>query len=234
MPTTTAAVIITDALKEILVVSEGETPSATMYADGLRMLNRLLDTFSNNNDFAYYASQEVKTLAGESSFTIGPTGDLITTRPIKIDTAVVDRNGITYNVDVIDNQQYDVLTYKALQGANTQALYYHGTYPNGTVYLYPIATGCTLKMRVLNTVKQFATTAGNIDMPEGYEDAIMLALAIRMAPQYGKKVNPDTKIAAKRAMGAVKTTNQVIPTMDLPNAVMGKAGSSYAAFMSGG
>lgn len=40
----------------------------------------------------------------------------------------------------------------------------------------------TLKMRVLNSVKQFASTSVQIDMPEGYEDAIMLALAIRMAP----------------------------------------------------
>jgi len=70
-------------------------------------------------------------------------------------------------------------------------------------------------------------------MPEGYEDAIMLALAIRMAPGYGKQVNPDTKQAARRAMNAIKVTNQVIPTMDLPDAVMGRSGSSFASFMSG-
>ena len=62
MPTTTAAVIISDALKEILVIGEGEQPSATMLSDGLRMLNRLLDTLSNNNDFAYFASMEQKAL----------------------------------------------------------------------------------------------------------------------------------------------------------------------------
>ena len=105
---------------------------------------------------------------------------------------------------------------------------------DGTLYLYPIASGCTLKIRVLNSVKQFASTSVNIDMPEGYEDAIMLALAIRMAPSYGKQVNPDTKQAARRAMNAIKVTNQVIPTMDLPDAVMGRSGSSFASFMSGG
>ena len=130
--------------------------------------------------------------------------------------------------------KYDDLTYKALAGANTQAVYYEATYPNGTLYLYPIASGCTLKIRVLNSVKQFASTSVNIDMPEGYEDAIMLALAIRMAPSYGKQVNPDTKQAARRAMNAIKVTNQVIPTMDLPDAVMGRSGSSFASFMSGG
>ena len=124
MPTTTAAVIISDALKEILVIGEGEAPSATMLSDGLRMLNRLLDTLSNNNDFAYFASMEQKALTGQQILTIGPTGDIVTTRPIKVETAVVDRNGITYPVKVIDNEKYDDLTYKALAGANTQAVYY--------------------------------------------------------------------------------------------------------------
>lgn len=234
MPTTTAAVIISDALKEILVIGEGEAPSATMFSDGLRMLNRLLDTFSNNNDFAYFASMEQKALTGQQMLTIGPTGDIVATRPIKVETAVVDRNGITYPVKVIDNEKYDDLTYKALAGANTQAVYYEATFPNGTLYLYPVASGCTLKIRVLNSVKQFASTSVNIDMPEGYEDAIMLALAIRMAPSYGKQVNPDTKQAARRAMNAIKVTNQVIPTMDLPDAVIGRSGSSFASFMSGG
>lgn len=233
MATTTAATIIGDALKENLVIGEGETPSAVMYSDGLRMLNRLLDVLSTNNDWAYFPSLETKALTGQASFTIGPTGDVATTRPIAIDTATCVRNGITYPVKVIDNERYDILTYKALQGANTAAIYYEGTYPNGTVYCYPLSTGCTLNMRVLNSVKQFTTLSAQIDMPEGYEEAIMLALAIRMAPGYSKVVNPDTRVAANRAMKSVMRINQVIPTMALPDAVLGRSGSSYASFMSG-
>jgi hypothetical protein len=200
---------------------------------GLRMLNRLLDTLSNDTDWAYYASSEDFALTGQQSFTIGPTGNCITTRPIKVETATVDRNGISYPVAVIDNEKYDLMTYKALQGANTQAIYYEATYPNATVYLYPESTGCTLNMRVLNSVKQFATAYTQIEMPEGYEDAVMLALAIRMAPSYSRQVNPDTRLAARKAMNFVTTTNTVIPTLQLPDAVLGRTGSSYASFMSG-
>lgn len=233
MATTTAAIIITDALKEIVVLGEGETPSAGMLADGLRMLNRLLDTFSTASEWAYFASQEQSALTGQQTLTIGPTGNIVAQRPIKIETATVDRNGITYPVKVIDNERYDILTYKALAGANTQAIYYEATYPNGTIYLYPIATGCTLKMRVLNSVKQFATSATQIDLPEGYEDAIMLSLACRMAPGYGRPISPDTRTAKRAAMNAIKRTNQVVPTMELPSAVQGARGSSYASFMAG-
>lgn len=233
MTTTTAQVIITDALKENQVVGEGETPSATMLSDGLRMMNRWLDSMSNQNDFAYYASKYSMNLTGQTSFTIGATGDLVQTRPIKIESAVVTRDGITYPVRVIDVLRYDDITYKALTGANTAAIYYEAQYPLGIVYCYPISTGCTLQMRVLNQVKNFAALTTQIDMPEGYEDYIMLALAIRMAPQYGKQVNPDTKSAYKRAKKLVNATNQVIPVLKLPSQLMPIGGSSYAAFMSG-
>jgi hypothetical protein len=231
---TTAAIIITDALTEISVIGEDQVPSAKMMDDGLRMLNRLLNVLSTNGDWAYYPSQIQIALTGQQSFTIGPlTGDITTNRPIKVDTAVVDRLGITYPVKVIDNQRYDILTYKALQGANTQAIYYEAQYPLGIVYCYPIATGCTLQMRVLNSVKQFADLSVQIELPEGYEDAIMLALARRMAPSYGKQISPETRLAAINAMKAVMQVNQVIPTLELPNAVMGNTGSTYSAFMSG-
>ena len=231
---TTAAVIIADALAEIGVLGEGETATGEMIERGLRTLNRMLDTLSTRTDWAYYASMEQKALTGGQTLTIGPTGDIVATRPIKVETAVVDRNGITYPVKVLDNEKYDQITYKALTGANPQAIYYEATYPNGTLYLYPVSSGCTLKMRVLNSVKRFADAYTQIEMPEGYEDAIMLALAIRLCPSYARQASQDTRVAARRAMDAVKKTNIAIPTLDLPDAVMGRSGSSFSSFMSGG
>ena len=234
MASTTATVMITDALKEIAVIGEGETPSAEMLADGLRMLNRICDTLANDNDFAYYASQAQMALTGQQSFSIGPTGDVVTARPLAIESAVVDRSGITYPVRTIDVQQYDDVTLKSLIGANTQAIYYEATFPNGTVYCYPLASGCTLKMRILNSVKQFASLSDQIEMPPGYEDALMLRLAVRMAPGYQKTVSAETRLAARNAWRAVTQTNNVVPTLNLPAALIVGGGASYASFMSGG
>lgn len=233
MPTTTAQVIITDALKEIQIIGEGDTPSAATLADGLRMVNRLLDTFSNDRNFAYFPSQLSIALTGQTSFTIGTTGDIVADRPIEIDTAYVVRNGVSYPVKVIDNERYDRITYKDLQGANTQAIYYEAQYPLGIVYPYPIATGCTLYMRVLNSVKQFAALSTNIDMPPGYEDYIMLGLAIRWAPQFGKTISPETKMAYHRASKNVKQNNIVVPTMSLPVSVQSGNRGSYSDYLSG-
>ena len=249
---TTAQAIVYDALKEIHVLAEGDVPSASMLDDALRALNRICDTYSNDQSFSPYANHVTWNLTGEQSFTIGPgnsaiftvdiaapatftsaahglnIGDtltlattgalptglailttyyvistgftanafqlsatsggtgitttgtqsgihtftqtssltkLVTTRPIKIDTATVDRNGITYPVTVIDNQKWDAIVFKAANGANTRAVYYESTSPVAIVHVWPVCTGCTLNLRVINQAVLFPTLSTTLVMP---------------------------------------------------------------------
>ena len=76
----TALTMVTDALKEIGVLAEGQTMSAEMSDDALRALNRITESMANDGSFAYYASSVLRALTGESSFTIGPTGQVVATR----------------------------------------------------------------------------------------------------------------------------------------------------------
>lgn len=233
MATTTAAVMISDALKEIGVIAEGETPSATMYADGLRMLNRLLDTFAHDAAFAFDASLRSLALTGQASFDVGPTGDIITLRPIKITSAYATQGGIDYPVRVVSVEEYDTIPLKTSTGAIPECIAYNGVYPDGVVYVYPKCSGVTINLRTVDQVKTFAATSTNIDMPEGYEDAITLALSVRMAPSYGVPVSQDTRIAANRAMKMVKRSNRVIPKLGLPDAMNTMRRSGYPAILAG-
>jgi hypothetical protein len=233
MSSTTAEVMITDALKEIGVVGEGETPSAMMMADGLRMINRLLDTLSIDAAFDHESTLHSLALTGQTSFDVGPTGDIVTQRPIKITSAYVTQGGIDYPVRIVSIEEYDSIPMKASTGAITECIAYNGVYPDGVVYLYPICSGCTIHFRTAELVKNFATTATTIDLPEGYEDAIMLALSVRMAPSYGVKVSPETRQAAKNAMHIVKRNNRVIPKLDIPAPLAKSAWSGLAAIFRG-
>lgn len=233
MPTTTAAVIISDALKEIQVIGEDETPSATMYSDSLRMLNRLLDTLSNVASFAFDNTIRQLALTGQASFDIGPSGDIVALRPIKITSAFYTLGDIDYPVDVVSIEEYDAIPYKGTIGSVPDLIAYNGVYPNGVVYVYPKCSGGTINLRTIDLVKTFAATSTNIDLPEGYEDAIMLKLAIRMAPSYGKTVSAETKLAAKVANKIVKRTNTVIPKLSLPDSMTSGSISNLAAIYRG-
>lgn len=238
---TTANTLISDALKEINVLAEGDTPTASMANDALRALNRLAQKFSNNQDFAYFPSQidyalngVVNPITGHQSFTIGPTGDVIAQRPIKLEWAVVDRQGITYPVQIIDFMKWDSIVYKAVSGANTVSVWYEGNMPNGTVHCWPVASGCTLRLRVINVVAEFPDLVTDVVLPPGYEEALMKNLAVHIAPQYPAGVlQPLTQQQAKAALRYINRTNNAIPTLAIDNNVLTKRGGSLSGFLGG-
>jgi hypothetical protein len=230
----TAQTIINDALKELGVLAENDTPSASMSNDALRALNRLMEKFSNDQSFAYYPNQYQWGLTGESSFTIGQTGQLVADRPIKIETATVDRQGVSYPVSVIDNQKWDAIAFKGTVGGLPSAIFYEGTFPNGTVHVFPLASGCTLNMRVINTVARFPSLGTELAMPPGYEEALIKNLAVNIAPQYPSGALSQLTIqAARSSLEYINRTNNVIPTMTIDPAISGRSGGSFARFMGG-
>lgn len=232
---TTALTIITDSLKELGVLAEGDTPTASMAQDALRVLNRFCDLISNEQSFAYYPSLSQRALTGESSFTIGLTGNVVAARPIKIESAFLDRSGITYPVRVVDNRLFDEIVYKGATGANTAYIWYEATEPNGIVHVWPLCTGATLNLRTINVVANFPALTTDLTLPPGYEELLVSNLAVRLSPQYPAGVlSPITAQAAKTSMRIVQRTNNVIPTLSLPTAVTTKAGGySLANFLSG-
>lgn len=230
----TAQTMITDALSELGLVQEGESPSSTMLSDGLRALNRLLNLHSNGRAFAYVNTQISHVMAGETSITIGAIGVWVADRPITIDSAVAVLNGITYDVDVINVDTWDAIPYKASTGTIPEAIYYESAFPNGTIYPYPITTGATLSLRTTSVVTTFAALSTALSMPPGYEECFIKLLAVNQAPYYpGCKLSPLTVQAAKTALKTIKRTNKNIPTLSLPAALGGGNDSGLAALYRG-
>lgn len=230
---TTAIIIITDALKEIRVIGESEVPTADQASDMLRMLNRMLEVMSIDEAFSAVNNSASLTLTGTQTFTIGPTGTIVDDRPVAITEANYTLTGVTYPVRVLDYKLYDLVPLKTITGSIPQAIYMDGTFPNATVYCYPLVTGGTLLMRTTALVKSFATLTTQIDLPIGYEEFITLSLSIRAAPGYNRTVNPDTRIAARTAMNKILRNNGTIPTQQLPVEVMGFRNMSKAQFLGG-
>lgn len=230
----TALQICTDALKELGVLAEGDTPTASMANDTLRALNRIMELFSNDQSFAYYPNQISQAMTGQASFTVGPTGNLVSNRPIRIESATVDRNGITYPVDVYDNLRWDSIAYKAIAGANTAVVWYEGTFPDGIVHVWPLCSGATLNMRVVNLVVSFPTLGTTVNLPPGYEECLIKNLAVNISPQYpAGSLNPLTIQAAENSLRLLQRGNNVIPLMTVDRALLNLGQGSYANFMGG-
>jgi len=318
----TAGTLINDALFELGVLAEGDTPTTDMSNLALRVLNRMLDSLSTNQSFAYFPNLYTWPLTGEAQFYIGPAltatftvtiaapgvftsaahglniGDTITLtttgalptglaigttyyvvaagfttsafqvstvkdgtsvttsgtqsgthtfvqtssltkyvgqRPIGIESAYLDRSGIHYPVRVVDNQIFDSIIYPAASGANTVYIWYEAQEPNGILHCWPLASGCTLGLRIVNQVVNFTDLVTAQILPPGYEECIVSNLCVRLAPFYPSvSLSPVTVQNAKSSLNMIQRRNNVIPTMSLPTAVtVNKGGFSLANFLSG-
>lgn len=217
----TALTIIEDALREIGVLAEGEAASAAQSSDGLRVLNRLLERWSNQRLMLYVETQLSYTLTGAGSFTVGESGaDLTAARPIKVLSAYAELASIHYPVDVLTAEQWDGISLNTSGGAPTE-LYYQAAMPNGTVYVHNDTAGYALKMRVQTALTSFASLSTSASLPPGYEDALVLDLAVRMAPSYGLSASADTKREAVLAKRVLKRVNLQVPTLNGPSSGAG-------------
>ena len=206
---TTALQLITDALQEIGVVADGETPSADQSAHGLRALNRMLGRWSQRRLMLPSLAEVSVPLDGSASYTIGPTSaDVTAARPIRIEMArAVDASGFEYQVAVLNQQRWNSVLDKTTTGGPPDRVYYAATNTNGTLYVYPVASGYTLRLDCRSVVASFATLTTQLALPDGYEDAIIPSLADALASSYGIKTPGDVLRRSTVAIRAIQNAN---------------------------
>lgn len=75
--------LITDSLEDIGIIAAGETPSAADLESSLKVLNRMIDSWSTENLALYELPREVFELVpGQSIYAFDPDGDFQTSRPM--------------------------------------------------------------------------------------------------------------------------------------------------------
>ena len=103
-------------------------------------INVLLASWSNHG-IAYPSTVEVTKLltAGTESYTIGQdSADISAIRPELISSAFIrDSSGHDEHVNIIGEKVYNRIYDKDIQSGSPYNLFYKGTVPNGTIYLYP-------------------------------------------------------------------------------------------------
>lgn len=204
----TALDIINDALMEIGVLGVGRTASADDAAFSLRKLNQIIQRWSNQR-LTFPVLQEYSiTLTGAASYTLGPGGSPVTLRPIKIVRATaVDSGGLEYDVRVLTQAQWDGIGDKSTTGGPPDAIWYQASVTNGVVYVYPKATGYTLKLDAQGLLTGVYSLTTALTFPEGYESALMLTLADDIGAAFGKPTGADIRRRQAAAVALIKRTN---------------------------
>lgn len=181
-----ANTIITAALRKLLVVPSGGTPTTNQLADGLEVLNDLVNSWSAQSDVVYENVLENLTIpVGTQSFTIGATGDQVTARPLKILVATLSYSSTEYPMVIIDSSVYPNFSNKSSSGQPFR-IYFRKTWPNATIYFeYTTDKAYTLILTSMKQLSTFSDGTTDVELPDHYERALKANLVIELADEMG-------------------------------------------------
>lgn len=215
----TASDLIQAALRRGRCIGKDQVPTADESADALAELNRMLEEWSIEGRTVFRVNQESFALvAGSASRTIGPTGNFVTTRPLKLLAGCfVRRNGVDMPVTVIEDRTlFDRWSVKTTQGL-LEAVFYDPTATNGTLYFKPVPDSAdTIYLNSPAALSSVAALVTALTFPPGYNSLVLSGLAVRLAPEYGLEAPASVVRELGRITRLIKRVNtkSVVMTMD--------------------
>lgn len=214
--------LLTAALVEIEALSPGEVPSSDDAAWCLQKLQRLIDHFNAREELIYNVNfSQFNMTANHSPHTIGPTGDFnIPLRPVKIVSAAFILNSGSSNpvdtpIRIHDDDWWAANPLKSQTSSISTDLYYSPDSPLGALYFWPICTiNNPVRIETWNSLPQAIDVTTTLGFVQGYWDAIVLTLALKIWHNYrgiAEPVPATLAMAQREAMRAIIGNNQSAP-----------------------
>jgi hypothetical protein len=138
--------------------------------------------------------------------------------PVPFGTVQPGVLNIDYPLYMIQSrEEYAQIGLKGLQ-TFPGAVFYDASFPNGSIYFYPIPSDqFELHILTKEALQQFTSLTDDLLMPPEYVEALVWSLAARMRPAFGLPPDPTVTAAMNSAMQTIRIANLQIPALNLPN-----------------
>lgn len=215
MSSYTGQTIINRALINIGVLEQGGTPSVSDTNEGLARLNDMLGQWRIQNKFVWgFTSTAFALTANQATYPMGPAAaaPFNVPRPTFIEKASIQiQTGPIVPVQLFTLEQYRAITDLTAVAAYPQILYNDKASPSSNLILWPkpnVAAATNIILDMWNQILDFQVGGGGAptvanELPDGYAEAIVNALAVRLMPMFGVAVNTDIgKLISSTALQA--------------------------------
>ena len=216
--------------KATITLGPQRTPSPAQFQDAIDELTRLIGSLNIDRYNIYSRYTVTAPLNGGKTYTIGidPEGILISDfnvpRPNGIEAANIVSNQtppFRYPLTIVTDLQWSKIRVQDIPNAIPEVLYNDRAYPVATLSLWgqPIA-GYLLELFCWQSIPTFQTLADVVILPDGYVDALVLNLAVRLVthfplgPNMPRQVDPNLYQQAREALMRVESLNAPQPIAD--------------------
>lgn len=209
--------LVESALKSIGVLAAGEQAQPRDLQDALTMLKQMLASWEHETLLIPALATETFEVSPQQEYTVGPGGDLDTTRPVQVfSLRTKDTNGTERMIKAVSRNIIDRQPIKDTVESYPKWFHYEPEYPLGRIMLSStLQSGESL---ILVAAKPFADLPGlteETEFPPGYERAIRLGLAFELAPDYGIQVSEVMATQYRQAISNLKRSAAASRDMSL-------------------
>lgn len=227
--------LISAAMRSAGLVASGETPSSEEAADAQTILNQMLEAWSaeklsvftlNRNTFSFVAST--------AAYTVGSGGTFNMARPAKIEYVTVISNANPSQplelpaLKMYSDEEWAAVTTKSILNPIPQGVYDDGGFPFRTLTYWPIPSDSSYQTVIGSwaALTQFTDLTTDNTFPPGYIDAIKYNLAVRLAADFDKTLNPAIALFAQQGLARIKTLN--VPPIEVKmDSALASTGGHY-------
>lgn len=217
----TATDAITVALQLIGAVDPGEGPSTSELNDGLVRLNDMLANWALESLNLVSVSIDLYSLvSGTTSYTLGPSGTLGSTRPTRITAATVLQpaaggGNLRFPQKLASDVEWAAIPFRdSVFAVNPAVMFFNPTFPLASVNFSPVPTFTGTRQVEIHswiTLSQFADLTTPVVFPPGYERAIRYNLGIELAGEYAAMPSPQVTQIAAESKAALRALNGSVP-----------------------
>lgn len=221
--------LIRGSLELIGAIGIQETPSAEEQSRALSSLNVMLSGWSIKGVVVFARLRELLTLTGASSYTMGPSGSLNTSRPVDIYRAALEDQSSNPKLEIplriFTPDEYAAIPQKSLSSTFPTGIFIDWTNPLITIYPWPIPTIANkIALYSKKPLSTISDLSADLALPPGYERAIMYNLALERAPAYGKTPSDDVRVVASDSFGDIQRANLKIEPVGVDPFLVGAGG----------
>lgn len=207
--------LIESSLRLIGQLSPGYTASQPDLDAGLVALNLLISSWSARPETTLQAlALDSVNVNGIFSFTWGTGGVLATTRPSLLRSAyAVIPGGPLFPMKIVGVDEFDRIEDRTATSKFAKIIfpeYSSSTFITCHIWPTPNDAGSFVSLRSFKPLVQIASLATAIALPDGYEHALRYNLAMTLALEHRRTLDPSIPAMAKEGMDAIIALNQRI------------------------